>query len=367
MQALTKSGARALAGAVARRGGGVPMTRLAQRPMVALQTASFRGVGERGSSPERSSRPGTGKKGYTPERSFGAVATADAVKHQNFVFEVVNSMETEELLNQQPVRGIGWQGSGKVRPRILVLGSGWAACSMIKNLDRHTLRNYEILVAAPRCSTTDEHFAEPVRTFISEAERKAGGKAKIRFVEARATDVDPQRKMATLLDEMPVRTSGLSKEVQLEYEVLVMSTGAENGLALQLVQQLNRIGGPTDLAREAVFGPSPAQPQHRATDLGIEEILGPSPHQPQQRTDLVTDGWLRVEGAPEGRIFALGDCARATPKDPQAATQEGEYLAKVMNSVPYDQLVSGPPARLTAWLNGLEKQRVPRFEDYNTA
>ena len=50
------------------------------------------------SSPERSSRPGPGKKGYTPERSFGAVATADAVKHQNFVFEVVNSMEIRGVI-----------------------------------------------------------------------------------------------------------------------------------------------------------------------------------------------------------------------------------------------------------------------------
>lgn len=74
--------------------------------------------------------------------------------------------------------------------------------------------------------------------------------------------------------------------------------------------------------------------------LDVIEQLGEaqSVHQNDARGRVVTDPWLRAEGS-EGTILSFGDCSFAIdgpdgflPATAQVASQQGEYLAKLLNA-----------------------------------
>lgn len=70
--------------------------------------------------------------------------------------------------------------------------------------------------------------------------------------------------------------------------------------------------------------------------LGLIDSLGPEQYRSQgeARGRLAVDPWLRVIGG-EGRILSFGDCSFMTtnplPATAQVASQQGEFLAKMLN------------------------------------
>jgi NADH:ubiquinone reductase (non-electrogenic) len=102
---------------------------------------------------------------------------------------------------------------------------------LLKRLDTE---NYNVIVISPRnyflftpllpsCTTgTIEHrsIMEPIRTILR---RK---KASVRFYEAEASSIDPDRKVVKIFDTSEIR--GKITETEVPYDMLVVGVGAEN-------------------------------------------------------------------------------------------------------------------------------------------
>ncbi|KAJ9165509.1 FAD/NAD(P)-binding domain-containing protein [Coniochaeta hoffmannii] len=114
---------------------------------------------------------------------------------------------------------------------LVILGSGWGSVSLLKKLDTE---NYNVVVISPRnyflftpllpsCTTgTIEHrsIMEPIRSILRQK------KASVKFYEAEATSIDPERKIVKISDNSEVRGDRLETEVA--YDMLVIGVGAEN-------------------------------------------------------------------------------------------------------------------------------------------
>ena len=110
-------------------------------------------------------------------------------------------------------------------------GTGWGSVSLLKRLDTE---NYNVIVISPRnyflftpllpsCTTgTIEHrsIMEPVRTILRQK------KASVRFYEAEASSIDPDRKVVRIYDVSEIR--GTTTETEVPYDMLVVGVGAEN-------------------------------------------------------------------------------------------------------------------------------------------
>ncbi|KAL0931373.1 External alternative NADH-ubiquinone oxidoreductase, mitochondrial [Colletotrichum truncatum] len=114
---------------------------------------------------------------------------------------------------------------------LVILGTGWGSVSMLKKLDTE---NYNIVVISPRnyflftpllpsCTTgTIEHrsIMEPIRTILRHK------KAAVKFYEAEASSIDPDRKVVKILDTSEIK--GSMSETEVAYDMLVIGVGAEN-------------------------------------------------------------------------------------------------------------------------------------------
>lgn len=101
----------------------------------------------------------------------------------------------------------------------------------MKKLDTE---NYNVVVISPRnyflftpllpsCTTgTIEHrsIMEPIRTILRHK------KAAVKFYEAEASSVDPERKVVKILDTSEIK--GTTSETEVAYDLLVVGVGAEN-------------------------------------------------------------------------------------------------------------------------------------------
>ena len=117
----------------------------------------------------------------------------------------------------------------RVRPQIT--GTGWGSVSLLKKLDTE---NYNVVVISPRnyflftpllpsCTTgTVEHrsIMEPIRTILRHK------KAAVKFYEAEASSIDPERKVVRIADNSEVQ--GDMTETEVPYDMLVIGVGAEN-------------------------------------------------------------------------------------------------------------------------------------------
>ncbi|TVY58068.1 External alternative NADH-ubiquinone oxidoreductase, mitochondrial [Lachnellula cervina] len=117
------------------------------------------------------------------------------------------------------------------KKNLVILGTGWGAVSLLKKLDTE---NYNVIVISPRnyflftpllpsCTTgTVEHrsIMEPIRS-ITRHKRAA-----VKFYEAEATKIDPERKTVRIDDNSDVK--GASNNTEVSYDMLVVSVGAEN-------------------------------------------------------------------------------------------------------------------------------------------
>ncbi|ESZ98346.1 hypothetical protein SBOR_1224 [Sclerotinia borealis F-4128] len=117
------------------------------------------------------------------------------------------------------------------KKNLVILGTGWGAVSLLKKLDTE---NYNVIVISPRnyflftpllpsCTTgTVEHrsIMEPIRSITRHK------KAAVKFYEAEATKIDPEKKTISINDNSDVK--GASHTTEVSYDMLVVSVGAEN-------------------------------------------------------------------------------------------------------------------------------------------
>lgn len=110
-------------------------------------------------------------------------------------------------------------------------GTGWGSVSLLKKLD---VENYNVVVISPRnyflftpllpsCTTgTIEHrsIMEPIRTILRSK------KARVKYYEAEASSIDPDRKVVKIVDNSEVKGDVSGTEVP--YDMLVVGVGAEN-------------------------------------------------------------------------------------------------------------------------------------------
>eukprot|EP00798_Chlamydomonas_sp_ICE-L_P004949 gene4949-34725_t len=120
---------------------------------------------------------------------------------------------------------------GTAKPRVVVLGSGWASISFIKSLPKDISDKYEVILVSPRnyflytpllpavaTGTMEERsIVEPVRNLI-------GKKAK--FFEALCKDINPEKKEMVCC--YPADNGIATSCFKLEYDVLVMAVGCVN-------------------------------------------------------------------------------------------------------------------------------------------
>jgi len=114
---------------------------------------------------------------------------------------------------------------------LVILGTGWGSVALLKKLDTE---NYNVIVVSPRnyflftpllpsCTTgTIEHrsIMEPVRAILRHK------KAAVKFYEAEATSIDPERKVIKVFDASEIK--GATTETEVPYDMLVIGVGAEN-------------------------------------------------------------------------------------------------------------------------------------------
>ncbi|KAJ6853381.1 external alternative NAD(P)H-ubiquinone oxidoreductase B3, mitochondrial-like [Iris pallida] len=118
------------------------------------------------------------------------------------------------------------------RKKVLVLGTGWAGTSFLKNVDTSL---YDVQVISPRnyfaftpllpsvtCGTVEPRsIVEPIRNII----RKKGGD--IEFWEAECFKIDPANKKVHCRSDIGANLDG-SNEFQVDYDYLVIAIGAKS-------------------------------------------------------------------------------------------------------------------------------------------
>jgi NADH:ubiquinone reductase (non-electrogenic) len=123
------------------------------------------------------------------------------------------------------------------RPKLVILGSGWAAYNTIANLGPEALKQYDVKVISkdnyfvytpmlPSVSAgtlESESITQPIRTLIHKQARVP--EASIHFNEAEALAVDPEEKLVKCKDVNP-HSLGHGTEYQIPYDILVLGVGA---------------------------------------------------------------------------------------------------------------------------------------------
>lgn len=116
------------------------------------------------------------------------------------------------------------------KKKVLVLGTGWAGTSFLKNLDSSL---YDVQVVSPRnyfaftpllpsvtCGTVEARsIVEPIRKIIK---KKHG---EVKFWEAECFKIDPVNKKVHCRSEIGTNLEG-NGEFQVDYDYLVVATGA---------------------------------------------------------------------------------------------------------------------------------------------
>ena len=119
----------------------------------------------------------------------------------------------------------------KQRPRVVILGSGWGALSMLRKL--HT-DQFQVTVVSPKnyflftpllASTTvgtlhQRSVVEPIRQFFSRSDAMEA-----KFIEAECTDIDFVNNKITCIDNSVV--NGEVSKFNVDYDHLIIAVGCE--------------------------------------------------------------------------------------------------------------------------------------------
>lgn len=118
--------------------------------------------------------------------------------------------------------------SGKVKERLVILGTGWGAAAMLKEIDMNKFdvtivspRNYFLftpMLAGAAVGTVEfRSITEPVRHINPHAN----------YIEATASDIDPKKCTVTCESVACVGTSCIIEEFAVPYDRLVVAVGAQ--------------------------------------------------------------------------------------------------------------------------------------------
>ena len=119
------------------------------------------------------------------------------------------------------------------RKRLVVLGSGWAAVSLLQTLDPGL---YDVAVISPRnyflftpllpsvtVGTIEARsIAEPIRALTTRTQ----GSERVKFHEAKCLAVDPRKKTVRCRDVSGI--TGENADFELEYDILVVAVGSRS-------------------------------------------------------------------------------------------------------------------------------------------
>ncbi|KAG8970049.1 NADH:ubiquinone oxidoreductase [Tulasnella sp. 419] len=113
---------------------------------------------------------------------------------------------------------------------VVILGSGWAATSMLKNMDTE---DYNVVVVSPRNYFLFSPLLPSVavgtleaRSIMQSIRYIARHKArKVAIYEAEALNVDPHKKLVTIEDTSEIK--GSIDHITIPYDILVYAIGAE--------------------------------------------------------------------------------------------------------------------------------------------
>lgn len=182
------------------------------------------------------------------------------------------------------------------KKRVIVLGTGWAAASFLKDLDPSF---YDVQVVSPRnyfaftpllpsvtCGTVEARsIVEPIRNIVKKR------KGEIKFFEAECVKIDSTEKKVFCECNIDSNLAG-SGEFSLEYDLLVIAVGA----------QVNTFGTPgvkenCHFLKEV----EDAQKIRRSVIDCFEKAILPSLSEEEKRTNL---HFVIVGGGPTGVEFA---------------------------------------------------------------
>lgn len=242
------------------------------------------------------------------------------------------------------------------RKKMVILGSGWAACHTLKDLKPEALRQYDITMVSPNNyyvytpmlpsvtvgTLEPRSIVEPVRNFVT-AHEKAVPECSITFSEAEAIKVDPEKKVIKCVDASPVKPeeSFLKEEdyeFDIPYDVLVLGVGAttntfgtpgavENCLFLKSIADALKIrSAVVDCFETATVAFTSSAPRSEIERLLSFVVVGAGP--------------TGVEIAAELRDFILDNLRTAYPhfKEYEIKVQIVEMADKVLNT--YDKAIS---------------------------
>ena len=176
------------------------------------------------------------------------------------------------------------------RPKVVILGSGWGAMSMLRKLQTD---KFNVTVVSPRnfflftpllASTTSgllevRSIMEPIRKFCFR-----NGRQETRFVEMAATSVDPVNQKVYCQDTSAIK--GLTSQIAIDYDYLVVGVGAEtatfgipgvqeNAIYMKSIQDSRRIRDSVmDCFETAMI---PGQPQEEIDRLLHFVVAGGGP------------------------------------------------------------------------------------------
>lgn len=176
---------------------------------------------------------------FSRARTLTLSATAAAAAAQVF-FVTVNDEwdDVRHAASAFPRRALAAVGAlpppAAKKPRVVVLGSGWAALSFVRKLDQSAV---DVTIVSPRSfffytpllagtatgTVAASSIVEPIRWYTTRA-----GHAGANFVQAEVASVDPGAKRVSL--ELATAVSGPRAEpaaLSLDYDYLVVAVGAE--------------------------------------------------------------------------------------------------------------------------------------------
>ncbi|KAG6130472.1 hypothetical protein E4U12_004172 [Claviceps purpurea] len=194
--------------------------RLPQRPAVSMKLAASGRIAFRRAYTDEAPKPTPGKLRKTLRWAwrFTYLSAAGLVGYT--VITIYQDRHPEPQSEPDPSK-----------KTLVILGTGWGSVALLKKLDTE---NYNVIVVSPRnyflftpllpsCTTgTIEHrsIMEPVRAILRHK------KAAVKFYEAEASSIDPERKVIKIVDNSEIK--GAISETEIPYDMLVVGVGAEN-------------------------------------------------------------------------------------------------------------------------------------------